>query len=86
MIDAIAWIGSILLMFCAVPQLLKTLKSRKADDISWLMLVMWGFGDLLMFVWSVAQFNIPLSLNYGLNAACVLLISSVKLEQLGNSE
>jgi uncharacterized protein with PQ loop repeat len=45
----IGWLGAFLFAICAVPQVVKTWKTKKAGDLSWLFLLLWLFGELFTF-------------------------------------
>lgn len=40
----IGWVGSVLFALCALPQAVKTWKTKKADDLSLLFLIFWMLG------------------------------------------
>ena len=68
MIEIIGYLGALLLTISAVPQLVKTLKSKKADDLSISMLLFWSIGCFLMFVYVLlTSGSLPLLLNYLFN-------------------
>ena len=86
MIDLIGWAGGILFSCCAVPQCLKTWRTKRADDLSWIFLWMWFFGEILTFTYvvvnnaKVGEFQYPLLANYVFNfmLVCYLLVAKFR--------
>lgn len=81
MVEIIGWLGSILLTFCSLPQLIKSLKTRKVNDFSGLFLSLWFFGELLMLIYIVCgsiPISIPLLINYLFNTIIVLILIRIK--------
>ncbi len=70
--------------FCGLPQAIKTYKTKLADDISWLFLIMWVFGEIFTAIYVVGnnmlsgQWQYPLLANYFFNSIIVSLIIFVK--------
>ena len=77
----IGLLGSLLLTFCGVPELIRTLKNRRCD-IGWGFLLMWFFGELLCLFYGMDLKEIPLLINYSSN----LLIVSVMMYYKINGE
>jgi uncharacterized protein with PQ loop repeat len=81
----IGWIGSVLLAICAVPQVLKTWKTKKADDLSWLFLIFWLLGEALTLSYIIYSdilikyAHYPLYLNYMLNIILVFYLVYAKI-------
>lgn len=71
--ETIGWIGNILFAICAIPQVIKTFRSKKTEDLSVLFLWLWFSGELLTFIYIVIgdletnTFHLPLYLNYIVN-------------------
>ena len=69
----IGWIGSFLFAICAVPQVVKTWRTKKAEDLSWLFLLFWFFGEIFTFAYILVDdrmlkiTHFPLYVNYSLN-------------------
>jgi uncharacterized protein with PQ loop repeat len=69
----IGWLGAFLFAICAVPQVIKTWKTKKADDLSWLFLLFWFFGEILTLTYIIIDdillgiYHYPLYFNYILN-------------------
>jgi uncharacterized protein with PQ loop repeat len=76
--NILGWVGGFLFAICAVPQVAKTWKNKKAGDLSWWFLGFWFFGEILMLTYIVYDdliykiTHVPLYLNYGVN---LLLVS-----------
>ncbi len=80
----IGWIGSFLFATCAVPQAYKTWKSKRADDLSWIFLLFWLFGELLTLTyiliddWQIKTTHYPLYMNYIFNTILVIYLVYAK--------
>jgi uncharacterized protein with PQ loop repeat len=81
----LGWIGAFLFAFCAVPQVIKTYRTKKADDLSWLFLLFWLFGELLTLIYIVVDdiiheiWHLPLYMNYTFNTVLVLYLIYAKV-------
>jgi MtN3 and saliva related transmembrane protein len=72
MIEIIGHIGALLLSVSSAPQLIKTFKTKDITGLSLNMLLLWGFGCLLMGIYVVfTTAQPPLVINYVLNTALV---------------
>lgn len=80
----IGWIGAFLFAICAVPQVVKTWRTKKAGDLSMLFLVFWLLGELLTFTYIIIDdvlleiTHFPLYLNYFFNTLLVLYLIYAK--------
>ncbi|EKD47664.1 MAG: hypothetical protein ACD_65C00345G0010 [uncultured bacterium] len=80
----IGWIGSFLFATCAVPQAVKTWKTKKAEDLSWLFLLFWILGELLTFSYIVTDdiligiTHYPLYVNYVFNIIIIFYLLYAK--------
>jgi len=67
----LGWIGAFLFAVCAIPQVIKTWKTKSAKDLSWLFLLFWFFGEILTLTYIIIDdillTHYPLYLNYILN-------------------
>jgi len=70
-VKIIAYISSMFLAFCSVPEVLHTIEKGR-NDSSWMFLVLWGLGELGFFVYVLPKKDWPLLFNYVLN---IILIS-----------
>ncbi len=77
----LGWAGAFFFAFCAVPQVLKTLKDGHARNLSSLFLWMWFWGALLCAGGTILDVGVVpwLLLNYSLSLLCVLLLLRYKL-------
>ena len=73
------YVGAFSLAACALPQLLKTIRTRSAEDFDWYFLWLWLIGDACMLSYSVLQYNGLLVLNYGMNLVPICVILYFKL-------
>lgn len=80
--EAIGWLGSLLLAACALPQAVAVFRGNKIvmrmSSFSWTFLIMWFVGDLCLLVYTLKVNSVPLTLNYGLNAALISYLIAVK--------
>ncbi|PJE51191.1 MAG: hypothetical protein COV29_02870 [Candidatus Yanofskybacteria bacterium CG10_big_fil_rev_8_21_14_0_10_36_16] len=73
----IGYFGAFLFAICAVPQVVKTWKTKKAGDLSLLFLLFWFFGELLTFTYIIVDdlllgiTHYPLYINYLFNIVLV---------------
>ena len=80
----LGWIGAFLFAVCAVPQVVKTWRSRSAGDLSWLFLLFWLFGEVLTLVYIITDdilesiTHYPLYLNYMFNTVLVVYLIYAK--------
>lgn len=76
----IGWLGATLFAICAVPQVIKTWQTKRADDLSWLFLLFWLFGEILMLIYIIIDdfylktTHYPLYVNYIFNIVMVLYL------------
>ncbi len=79
MTELIPIIGAFLLGACGVPQAWKAFRIKRATDISWVFLAMWGLGDFALLYYSiVTPLHYALILNYAVNAVTVAVIAWYK--------
>lgn len=75
----IGFIGTLCLGLCGLPQLIHTLKTRKADDISWYFLLLWLVGEILLTIYQYHLNGLTLiHLNYTMNIVIILVIMRFK--------
>lgn len=68
-------LGAFLLTWCAIPQLVATIRTRDTSGLSWGFLLSWGLGELLLgFYVFVEAPDWRLLLNYWGNAALVSVL------------
>jgi uncharacterized protein with PQ loop repeat len=67
-----------------VPQVIKTWKTKEADDLSWLFLLFWLFGEILMLIYIIIDDGLigithyPLYINYVFNIIMVVYLIYAK--------
>jgi len=77
--EYVGWVGSILLAVCAFPQALKSIIDKNSDGLSSWFLLMWGLGEILVFVYILPDRQYPLIANYGMNLILVAIITWYKV-------
>ena len=88
MIELVGWVGATCFSFCGLPQALKTYRTKSAQDFSWGFLWMWMIGEVLTFIYVLAQnielgvYQLPLLINYFLNFSilCYLFFAKVRYD------
>ena len=77
MIEIVGWIGSMLLAFSGLPELIRSIINGRCD-LGWGLLFCWYVGEWLVLFYAIKkdkQVNLrPLLLNYGFN---ILFISGL---------
>lgn len=79
--DNIGWVGSILLAFCGLPQMLDAIKKKSAKGLTWGFLLMWYVGELATFVYILPKADLPLLVNYGANILFLSVIIHYKRKE-----
>ena len=77
----IGMIGSLFLTFCAIPELVRTIKDKKCH-IGWGFLLMWLFGEIFCFFYGLELREIPLIINYSFNLIVVSTMTYFKLKEV----
>jgi uncharacterized protein with PQ loop repeat len=77
----LGWAGASCFAFCAVPQVIQTLRDGHARNLSSLFLWMWFWGEILCATGSVLDVGLVpwLLFNYSFNLLCVLVLLKYKL-------
>ena len=89
MLEIIGWVGATCFSMCALPQVVKTYKTKSVGDFSWLFLLMWWVGEVLTFGYvfkknlDCGSYQYPLLFNYVLNfvMVCYLVYAKVKYKE-----
>jgi len=76
----IGLIGSLLLTFSAVPELVRTIKDGKCH-MGWGFLLMWLLGEIFCVFYGFDLAEIPLILNYTFNLGVAFTMFYYKLKQ-----
>lgn len=86
--DLIASLGAFLLACCSFPQVLKTVKTKSAHDISWAFLLMWFGGEILIMVHTIRNLDsdIYLMANYACNLVGITIILYYKVMEVTNGK
>lgn len=72
--DLLGIVAGTLTTISFIPQLLRILRTRSADDISWAMFSVFAMGTTLWIVWGVGQRAVPVILA---NAITLLLTAVI---------
>jgi uncharacterized protein with PQ loop repeat len=82
--ELIGWAGGVVLSICAVPQVYRTWKTKRAGDLSWGFLLLWFVGEIFTFFYIIASDIMnnlehwPLYLNYFFNTLLVIYLLYAK--------
>lgn len=80
MTEIIGWVGALCFAFCAIPQLVTTLRLGHARGVSGLFLAMWLLGEVCMIYYVLnTSLNWVLLANYIMNSFCLLFIVYYKM-------
>jgi uncharacterized protein with PQ loop repeat len=80
-LEFIGWLGSASLAFCAIPQLIHTVRTKDATGLSWGFLGLWGGGEVLALIYQHAINGwTPLHFNYIMNIAIISVLGMVKYD------
>lgn len=89
-LQAIGWLGGIFLSICALPQAIKTYKTKSAGDLSWGFIGLWFGGEVFTLTYIVASdiksglLHAPLYLNYSLNIILLFYLIYAKFRYKKN--
>ncbi len=72
--EFIGFIGSLCLGICALPQVIKTIKTGKTEDLSGMFLFLWFFGEIAALSYSCNIGAQPLIWNYLLNLLFIIIL------------
>lgn len=54
-VESVGWLGTCLLAVCGLPQLVKSRREGHSHGISWLFILAWFFGEILLFVYILSE-------------------------------
>ena len=77
--ETIGWLGSILLAFCGLPQAIESYKTKNSDGLTWGLLLMWFFGEILTIIYIIPKWHWPLIFNYTANIIFLIIILYYKI-------
>lgn len=78
MLEAVGWIGGVLLAVCGIPQAIKTIRDGHCD-ISHLFIWAWFLGEVLTLIYIMPTGSLPLYLNYSVNVIATSIILFYRL-------
>lgn len=73
MFEICGWIGGLLLICSFIPQIIKTYKCKKVDDISLSLYVMLLIGFVFQMIYSISIMSWPFIVNYLCNTIMVIV-------------
>ena len=84
--QALGWISMITLTTCALPQLIRIIRTKQTRDISILMWWTYFIGHLFALGYAISIWEAPLLIKYGINILISLSIIYVYYKQQPNRE
>jgi len=80
MVELLGWLGAGFLAGCGIPQAVKAYRTKKTNDISWLFINMWLFGEIFVLGYIIDRdwTQYPLIVNYIFNIIVILSIVLAK--------
>jgi len=83
----IGYIGSITVAFLQLPQIIKTYKSKRADDLAWGMILLNMFSGFIWFSYGIITSKYPIIVAniFYFISNCTLVIMKIKYK-INNSE
>jgi uncharacterized protein with PQ loop repeat len=82
--NTVGLIGSLLLTFCGVPELYRTIKDKRCH-LGWGFILMWLFGEIFCVYYSFTLGEIPLIINYTFNLGLAIVLTYFKIKDLSIS-
>lgn len=76
--ETLGWCGAFLLAFCAVPELIRSTRTKQCS-LSWAFLLMWLFGEIFTIIPVIGNsLGAFLIFNYSLNISIILILCFYK--------
>jgi uncharacterized protein with PQ loop repeat len=81
-IELMGWAGSICFTVCGIPLAWQVYKTKHTDDLNWLFLMLWLWGEIFSFIYVMTNesLQIPLITNYIIATVNVGYIIYVKIK------
>lgn len=78
--EILGWIGSFMLAFCGLPEVIRTIREGECT-LTWGFLLMWGIGEVCLLIPVIQQeMALFLLLNYGANTLFLVVLLWYKLK------
>ena len=81
MMENIGFTSALLLAFCSLPMLFKTIKDKHCDGISGWFIFLWFLGEVTGLIYVIPMRDIPLILNYSLNTIITFIVFMYKVRR-----
>jgi uncharacterized protein with PQ loop repeat len=84
-VEICGWLGAFFLSVCGVPQAIKTFYTKRANDLSWLFILSWGVGEVLICTYILhdnytsQSWQLPLIANYVFNILVIFYLFYAKI-------
>ncbi|MCD6332612.1 MAG: PQ-loop repeat-containing protein [Bacteroidales bacterium] len=81
----IGWIGNIILSLGVIPQVIKTWRTHNVSSFSWMFLLNWCIGVILVFIYLLAQnihtgeYQWSMWVNYAINIVGTIYLVFAKI-------
>ena len=82
--EYIGWLGAFFFAICAIPQVVKTYRTRETGDLSFMFLLLWLLGEIFTFTYIIIDdleigiTHFPLYTNYIFNIVLVVYLVYAK--------
>lgn len=83
--NTLGLVGNLLLTFCGVPELIRTIKDKKCH-LGWGFLLMWFLGEIFCLFYGFGLKETPLIINYVFNFSLVFIMLYFKVNDLFRSK
>jgi len=78
-ISFFGWLASVCFSLCSVPQAWESFKNGHSNGISWGFLLLWLIGEICAIIYVLPRRDMPLLINYIVNAFFISVIIFYKL-------
>ena len=76
--SSIGILGGLVSTFGMLPQIKKMVDTKRTEDISWGMIMMWYIGGILLFIYGSLIGEVPLLIIYGISLLFITILSTIK--------
>lgn len=79
-VDAIGFLAGILISISIIPQIVKSLKTKRVEDISFLMLLILILGEFLWIIYGIAIMSYPIIAMDGFAFVATAIMVYIKIK------
>ncbi len=74
------WLSAFCFSVCGLPQAIKSVKEKHSNGVSWGFLILWLLGELFATIYILPRKDLPLLVNYFINAIFISIILYYKIK------